>query len=192
MICKKPSPELPPNTVLKGVTRHVGGHIRRRRKTMGLTQQELGRLTGTPAETIGHMEQGMDILTAGQLYSLANALRVNVDCFFQGLDSDEDRVSLEDKARGKEANMTESAQVTELATESATVSARELKCFLEAYDAIADPRVRQTLFDLLLSMAMETPGEKSRLNPHEPGPCSKSGGAFGPDGPGRVPSPRRR
>lgn len=76
----------------KEVDRYVGGRIRERRIMMGLTQQEMAELIGVTYQQAHKYERGINRVSAGRLFDIAQALGVPVSHFFDGL---EDGVSLE-------------------------------------------------------------------------------------------------
>ena len=66
---------------------HVGARIRGRRRELGLTQGELGRLVGLAHQTIHKFEGGASRICAEHLWRLSIALDVPVGHFFEGLES---------------------------------------------------------------------------------------------------------
>lgn len=66
--------------------RHVAARLRRRRLMLGLTQQEMAELIGVTFQQAHKYETGMNRISAGRLYQLAEALGVGVSYFFEGLD----------------------------------------------------------------------------------------------------------
>ena len=63
---------------------HVGKRLRRRRRLLGLTQQQLAESIGIRFQQIQKYECGANRVTASKLYELARALNVPVDYFFEG------------------------------------------------------------------------------------------------------------
>lgn len=68
---------------------HVGKRLRRRRRLLGLTQQELANQVGVRFQQIQKYECGANRLTASRIYDLSRALNVNVQYFFDGLEADQ-------------------------------------------------------------------------------------------------------
>jgi transcriptional regulator with XRE-family HTH domain len=66
----------------------VGKRLRRRRRLLGLTQQDLASQVGVRFQQIQKYECGANRITASRLFSLANALNVNINYFFDGLAAD--------------------------------------------------------------------------------------------------------
>ena len=64
---------------------HVGKRLRRRRRLLGLTQQQLAESIGIRFQQIQKYECGANRVTASRLYELAVALNVPVNDFFEGL-----------------------------------------------------------------------------------------------------------
>jgi transcriptional regulator with XRE-family HTH domain len=80
----------------KEVDRFVGGRIRERRIMMGLTQQEMAELIGVTYQQAHKYERGINRVSAGRLFDIAQALGVPVSHFFDGL---EDGAQLESTPR---------------------------------------------------------------------------------------------
>lgn len=72
------------------VNLYVGRRIRRRRRLMGLTQQELGAACGASFQTIQKYESACNRLAVDMLWKLAGALKVDVSYFFAGLVHDDE------------------------------------------------------------------------------------------------------
>jgi transcriptional regulator with XRE-family HTH domain len=63
----------------------VGRRVRQRRRLLGLTQQQLAVAVGVRFQQIQKYECGANKIFAGRLWSLAQALQVQPDYFFEGL-----------------------------------------------------------------------------------------------------------
>lgn len=68
------------------IDRHVGSRVRERRIMMGLTQQQLADLIGVTYQQAHKYERGINRVSAGRLYEIAQVLSVPVGYFFDGLD----------------------------------------------------------------------------------------------------------
>ncbi len=68
--------------------RHVGARIRERRIMMGLSQQQLARMIGVTYQQAHKYERGLNRISAGRLFEIAQVLAVPVSYFFDGLRSD--------------------------------------------------------------------------------------------------------
>lgn len=67
------------------VDRHVGGRIRERRTTLGLSQQQLAKMIGVTYQQAHKYERGLNRISAGRLFEIAQVLDVPVSYFFEGL-----------------------------------------------------------------------------------------------------------
>jgi transcriptional regulator with XRE-family HTH domain len=68
------------------IDHHVGARVRERRIMMGLTQQQLADLIGVTYQQAHKYERGINRVSAGRLYEIAQVLSVPVGYFFDGLD----------------------------------------------------------------------------------------------------------
>ncbi len=64
---------------------HLGKRLRRRRRLLGLTQQQLAEAVGVRFQQIQKYECGANRISAARLWSLAEALEVQVGYFYEGL-----------------------------------------------------------------------------------------------------------
>jgi len=78
------------------VDKFVGGRIRERRVMLGLSQQQMADMIGVTYQQAHKYERGINRISAGRLYEIAQVLRVPVSYFFDGVDgrSDEDDLSV--------------------------------------------------------------------------------------------------
>jgi transcriptional regulator with XRE-family HTH domain len=67
------------------VDRYIGARIRARRIMLGLTQQQMAELVGVTYGQAHKYEKGINRISAGRLYRIAQALGVEVSYFFEGL-----------------------------------------------------------------------------------------------------------
>jgi len=67
---------------------HLGKRLRRRRRLLGLTQQQLAAVVGVRFQQIQKYECGANRISAARLWSLASALEVPVGYFYDGLASE--------------------------------------------------------------------------------------------------------
>lgn len=61
---------------------HIGGRVRLRRTSLGITQQELGKLIGVTFQQIQKYEKGVNRISACALHNISVALDVPVSFFF--------------------------------------------------------------------------------------------------------------
>lgn len=94
---------------------HVGRRLRRRRRLLGLTQQQLGATVGIRFQQIQKYESGANRLSAARLFELARALDVPVQYFYDGLDMNGDQEGLGDALEGGlSANVLSQTETLEL------------------------------------------------------------------------------
>ncbi len=67
---------------------HLGKRMRRRRRLLGLTQQQLAEACGVRFQQIQKYECGANRISAARLWLIAGALDVTMNYFFEGLTSD--------------------------------------------------------------------------------------------------------
>ncbi len=75
-----------PSGRTQDIDRHVGARIRERRIMLGLTQQQLADLIGVTDQQAHKYERGINRVSAGRLFEIAQVLSVPVSYFFDGLD----------------------------------------------------------------------------------------------------------
>ena len=73
------------------IDRHVGARVRERRIMLGLTQQQLADLIGVTYQQAHKYERGINRVSAGRLYEIAQVLSVPVSYFFDGLQGEDAR-----------------------------------------------------------------------------------------------------
>ncbi len=67
---------------------HLGKRLRRRRRLLGLTQQQLASAVGVRFQQIQKYECGANRISAARLWELAEALEVPISYFYEGLEAD--------------------------------------------------------------------------------------------------------
>ena len=80
---------------------YLGKQLRRRRRMLGLTQQQLAGAVGVRFQQIQKYECGANRISAARLWRLAEALEVPVGYFYDGL-SDQARQEAAAEAEGGE------------------------------------------------------------------------------------------
>ncbi len=65
--------------------RYVAGRIRERRIMLGLSQQQMADKIGVTYQQTHKYERGINRISAGRLYEIAQVLRVPLGYFFEGL-----------------------------------------------------------------------------------------------------------
>ncbi|HEX3919245.1 MAG TPA: helix-turn-helix transcriptional regulator [Caulobacteraceae bacterium] len=64
---------------------HLGKRMRRRRRLLGLTQEQLANACGVRFQQIQKYECGANRVSAARLFRIARALDVQMNYFFEGL-----------------------------------------------------------------------------------------------------------
>ncbi|WP_041040663.1 helix-turn-helix domain-containing protein [Paramagnetospirillum magnetotacticum] len=67
--------------------KHVGGRIRERRIMLGLSQQQMADLIGVTYQQAHKYERGINRISAGRLFEIAQVLGVPVGFFYEGLEN---------------------------------------------------------------------------------------------------------
>ncbi|WP_043367452.1 helix-turn-helix domain-containing protein [Belnapia sp. F-4-1] len=70
------------------VDEHVGRRIRERRVMMGLSQQQLARTIGVTYQQQHKYERGMNRISAGRLFAVAQTLGIEPAWFFEGMSAE--------------------------------------------------------------------------------------------------------
>ena len=113
---------------------HLGRRLRRRRRLLGLTQQELAMACGVRFQQIQKYECAANRMSAARLWQLAEVLEVPVSYFYEGLTRDE-REDMIRAAMGDEE----------------TVGSKETQDLIHAYYQLGE-RPRRRLLDLAKAM----------------------------------------
>jgi transcriptional regulator with XRE-family HTH domain len=78
---------------------HVGARIRERRVMLGLSQQQLAQMIGVTYQQAHKYERGLNRISAGRLYEIAQVLGVPVSWFFDGLSSTDQPAEMTQRQR---------------------------------------------------------------------------------------------
>jgi transcriptional regulator with XRE-family HTH domain len=127
---------------------HVGQKLRQRRLMLGLTQEKLGTLLDLTFQQVQKYERGLNRVSAGRLYEIAQALHVPITYFF------EDAPPLSIQAPG----LAESSQETPDGPRAfglTDYNTRETAELMRAYYRIEDPKKRKRVLDLIRAMTEE-------------------------------------
>jgi transcriptional regulator with XRE-family HTH domain len=81
------------------VDRHVGARIRERRLMLGMSQQQLAAAIGVTYQQAHKYERGLNRISAGRLYGIAQVLGVPVSWFFDGLGAGSEPAQLTQRQR---------------------------------------------------------------------------------------------
>lgn len=72
------------------VDKFVGQKLRMRRKLLDLTQQSVAEAVGVTFQQVQKYERGVNRISASKLMEFADALKVPVTYFFEGLNQDQE------------------------------------------------------------------------------------------------------
>ncbi len=101
------------------VDHYVSLRIRQRRIMLGLTQQQMAELIGVTYQQAHKYETGINRISAGRLYQIAQALGVDIGYFFEDVDP-------EHKAKTRQAElMPQQRMLLELARNFANIPNRK-------------------------------------------------------------------
>lgn len=117
---------------------HLGRRLRRRRRLLGLTQQQLALQVGIRFQQIQKYECGANRISAARLWQLAEALETPVNYFYDGLTEAMER---KEAAGGQGGEM---------------FSRKETLDLIQAYYQLGE-RPRRRLLDLAKSLHTEEP-----------------------------------
>lgn len=68
---------------------YVGNRVKVRRKTLGLTQQDLAKALGLTFQQVQKYERGANRISASKLYLISDTLDVPISHFFDGVENEE-------------------------------------------------------------------------------------------------------
>jgi transcriptional regulator with XRE-family HTH domain len=91
--------EVRPSPRANAADHHVGARIRERRIMLGFSQQQLAQMIGVTYQQAHKYERGLNRISAGRLYEIANVLGVPVSWFFDGLASTDAPVEMSQRQR---------------------------------------------------------------------------------------------
>ena len=122
------------------VDRYVSLRIRQRRIMLGLTQQQLAELIGVTYQQAHKYETGINRISAGRLYQIAQALGVDIGYFY-------DDVIQQDGETRKAEMLPQQRMLLELARNFAAISNRkhqEALCTMARALVNGDPSPRES------------------------------------------------
>jgi transcriptional regulator with XRE-family HTH domain len=119
---------------------YVGGRIRMRRRTLGVSQEKLAEDLGLTFQQVQKYERGANRVSASKLYEIARSLSSPVAWFFEGLN---DPVSGGVAEHGADAVLHDFLMTPE-GVELASL-----------FPQIRRPRIRRRILDLVRAMAEE-------------------------------------
>ena len=114
---------------------HLGKRLRRRRRLLGLTQQQVASAVGIRFQQIQKYECGANRISAARLWQLSEALEVPVAYFYDGLAEARDRAETQPEQR----------------TGDGMMARKETMDLIRAYYQLSE-RPRRRLLDLAKSL----------------------------------------
>ncbi len=124
--------------IATSVDNFVGKRLRRRRRLLGLTQQELAVKVGVRFQQIQKYECGANRITSSRLFALANALNVNINYFFDGLAPDGQPAPANDSADRLPGDIFSQKETLELVRAYYRLSERPRRHLLDLAKALED------------------------------------------------------
>ena len=73
------------SVVMDGIDVHLGRRLRRRRRILGLTQQQLAGACGVRFQQMQKYECAANRMSAARLWQLAEVLEVPISYFYEGI-----------------------------------------------------------------------------------------------------------
>ena len=130
------------------IDRIVGENIYRQRRKLKLTQEKLGELLGLTFQQVQKYEKGVNRVSAGRLFEIADVLEVPVAFFFEGADKTSARAA---------AEFAEAAEDRPL-----SILTDETLQLIEAFQKIEDAALRSSL---LAAVQAAAAAFETRLHP---------------------------
>lgn len=118
---------------------HLGKRLRRRRRLLGLTQQQVANAVGIRFQQVQKYECGANRISAARLWELSEALEVPISYFYDGLAEAQARSEAEGDQRGE-----------------GMMARKETMDLIRAYYQL-DERPRRRLLDLAKSLNNDLP-----------------------------------
>ena len=121
---------------------YVGSRLKVRRSLMGLSQEKLAEAIGLTFQQVQKYECGMNRISAGRLYQLAEILGVPVAYFFEQMIGAKNQNLAPGFADNKQEDFA-----------SDLMQNKETLDLVRAYYAIHDPQIRKTIYRFVKSMS---------------------------------------
>jgi transcriptional regulator with XRE-family HTH domain len=115
---------------------HVGKRLRRRRRLLGMTQQDLAVQVGVRFQQIQKYECGANRITASRLFDLSTALNVSVQYFFDGVPINDATLTVANDAERLEGDILSQKETLELVRAYYRLDERPRKRLLELAKAL--------------------------------------------------------
>jgi transcriptional regulator with XRE-family HTH domain len=122
------------------IDEHVGGRVRMRRMTLGISQEKLADALGITFQQVQKYEKGANRISASRLHHISHVLQVSVPFFFEGAP----------QAPGHHEDIGAApspAYVTEFLASSDGLA------LVKAFTQIKQPRLRRSIVDVVENIA---------------------------------------
>ena len=127
-----------PRPRAQDIDRYVGARMRERRIMLGLTQQQMAELIGVTYQQAHKYEKGVNRIACGRLYTIAQALGVEVGYFYEGMEA----------LPGQFEPTAQQRLVLELSRNFVTISdRRRQEAICDLARALANPDMPENLMD---------------------------------------------
>jgi len=123
----------------------VGSRVRSRRLGRRLSQGKLGESIGVTFQQVQKYENGINRISASNLYKIAMALGVDVSYFFEGMENEPGPNS-----KGGDGGLSDHL-LEEF--ESSRIGSREAADLLHFFFRIEDPKLRKSVQHFLISLS---------------------------------------
>lgn len=128
------------------IDRHVGSRVRMRRILLGMSQEKLGEALGLTFQQVQKYEKGTNRIGASRLQQISTTLNVPPAFFFDGAPFVDGSGAAAVSVASEPAN---SSYVLDF------ISTAEGLHFNKAFARIQDPKIRERIIDLVVSLAGE-------------------------------------
>ncbi|MBQ3696163.1 MAG: helix-turn-helix transcriptional regulator [Alphaproteobacteria bacterium] len=126
---------------------YVGSRVRMRRTLLGMSQERLAAELGITFQQVQKYERGSNRIGASRLWDLAQVLGVNVDFFYQDIDTQ----TVDQSPRKIYAHPELSEEISEFDMD--TLLRRDVATLLRAYTKIKDPKIQHNILDVIIALA---------------------------------------
>jgi len=127
---------------------HLGRRLRRRRRLLGLTQQQVAEVVGIRFQQVQKYECGANRVSAARLWQLSEALQAPVAYFYDGLEAGKPKPAANDAAPNGCERPREDVEV---------LARKETMDLVKAYYQLGE-RPRRRLLDLAKSLNGDNDG----------------------------------
>jgi transcriptional regulator with XRE-family HTH domain len=127
------------------IDEHVGGRVRMRRMTLGMSQEKLADALGITFQQVQKYEKGANRVSASRLHHISHILQVSVPFFFEG--APQVPAHHEDLGAAPSPAAPSPAYVTEFLASSDGLA------LIKAFTQIKQPRLRRSIVNVVENIA---------------------------------------